>query len=397
MNSDPRDDAVAAIEELLALIKTGQLFAVQRWIQEARPLRLPDGHLNGCEVRFCVLTQAIRIGFHSLVEVLAQAGGWSQELLDRSYNLATSLHRPDIAHLLRVNGATLAALDFEEVCRSMNHAFMEETLRNGASPTRGNAFAHALIRFAAARPLLSFYRKMRGEFPELDGQAALALTVAARDRKARVTAMLAWAGADPFREVPYDLDDDDWDFGDGDDHFTNTAAEAAVSTGKVEIVKSLKMKPTAEQARKMLKRISSNPSRELVRAIIASLPDENLNVSERGSCPALESLVSKYRHISIFGSSSEQEDERTIECIDELLNAGARWNPPKEKIGGIRRELLGHDALHIVRVIRLLLYTPGASDQAQILELCRTPTIRQRIHSADAELWKELTDLAAAG
>lgn len=395
MNSPPQD-TLTEIEELLTLIKTGQLFAVQRWIKEGRPLRLPNDDSDARCNQSCVLTQAVRSGFHSLVEVLVQAGEWPQKLLDETYNLATSLHRLDIAHLLRNNGATMAALDFIEVCRSMNHAFMEEALRNGASATLDNGFARALIRFAAARPLLSFYRRMRGEFPALDGQAALALAIAAGERKARVTAMLAWAGADPFREVPYDVNDDNWDFDDGEYHHTHTAAEAAVGSGKVEIVKSLKMKPTAEQARKMLKRIALNPSRELIQAVIKALPDGNLNVSERGSCPALESLVGKYRPLCFHGQTPEKENNDTIECIDELLTAGARWNPPPDTIRGIRRQLLEHDGLHIVRVIRLLLYTPGACDAAHILELCRTPTIRQRIYSSDAELWRELADFAAA-
>ena len=387
-------DIVSEIEELLALIKTGQLFAVQRWINEGRPLRLPPDVTIERGERLCPLAEAVESGFHSLVEVLVRAGGWSQDVLDEVFELATSSHRQDIAHLLRDNGATMAALDFEEVCRSMNQAFMEEALRNGADPKRENAFARALIRFGAARPLLNFYRRMRGEFPVLDGQAALALTIAARNKKARVAAMLAWAGADPFRMVPGNEDDDDWDFGDGSDRYTTTAAEAAVGSGSVEIVKSLKLKPTAEQAREVLERIAWNPSRELVRAIIAALPDGNLNVSERGSCPALESLVRKRRPISFYGSSPEKEIERTVECIDDLLAAGARWNPPPEEIRDVRRCLLEHDDLYIVRIVRLLLYTPGACDPAHVLDLCRTPTIRQRIHSGDAELRLELAELA---
>lgn len=288
-------EPLSEIEDLLTLIKTGQLFAVQRWIAEGRPLLTPPETETRHHGQLCPLYQAVRSGFHSLVEVLVRAGGWPQSQLDQTYELATSARRPDIACLLRVNGATMEALDFAEVCRSMNHDFMEESLRAGCSPGRENAFAQALNGCAAARPLLSFYRKMRSEFPALDEQAALALALAARAGKARAVALLAWAGADPFREVPYDLEDDNWDFSDRDSRCITTAAEEAIGSGKVEIIKSLKLKPNASQAGELLKRVSWNPSRELVRTIIDILPGKNPNVSERGSCPALEELVGRRR------------------------------------------------------------------------------------------------------
>lgn len=270
---------------------------------------------------------------------------------------------------------------------------MEEALRNGADPKRKNAFACALIHCAAARPLLSFYRRMRSEFPVLDDQASLALAIAARERKARVAAMLAWAGADPFRKVPYDLEEDNWDFANDDSVFTITAAEDAVSSGKVEIIKSLKLKPTIEQARRLLGRISWNPSRELLHSVLAVLPDQNLNISERESCPALEALVERRLPLAFGNRSPEEENKCAVECIEELLDSGARWNPPSNRIPTIRRCILDHEALYIVRIIRLLLYTTGACDPAYIRDLCRTPTIRQRINSVDKPLSDELIKL----
>ena len=387
-------ESPSEIEDLLALIKTGQLFAVQRWIAEGRPLLPPPEAETRHNGQLCPLYQAVRSGFHSLVEVLVRAGGWPQSQLDEAYELATSAHRSDIARLLRDNGATMEALDFADVCRSMNQDFMEESLRAGCSPSRENAFAHALTGCAAARPLLSFYRRMRSEFPVLDQQASLALAQAARAGKARAAALLAWAGADPFLEVPYNLEDDNWDFSDRDNCFTTTAAEEAIGSGKVEIVKSLKLKPNASQAGELFKRVSWNPSRELVRAILGILPDKNPNVSERDSCPALEALVSRRSPWGYGRLTPEKEDERAIQCIDELLTAGARWNPPPDDFRHIRRGLLERDGLYPVRIIRLLLYTPGACDARHVLELCRTPKFRERFHSADIELWKEITVLS---
>lgn len=185
MNPDPAE-ALAEIEELCSLVKTGQLFVVQKWLAEGKPYRLTATDDN----RVCPLLVAVDSGFHSMVEVLAKAGGWSQETLDTAFEAATSNHRSDIANLLRQQGASMQALDFAEVCRSMNQTFMEEALRGGCSAVQGNAFAAALRRSAAARPLLSFYRRMRGEFPELDNQAALSVELRWAETREAVDAEL---------------------------------------------------------------------------------------------------------------------------------------------------------------------------------------------------------------
>lgn len=400
--SAPTPESADEIADLLDLIRTGQLFSVQKWIADRRPLCAPTT-INGESARppaaSCPLRQAVQSGFHSLVEVLVAAGGWPQWLLDEAFERASAAHRTDIAHLLRTNGATFRALDFADVCRSMNQNFMEEALRGGCSPSRGNAFAHALVRTGAARPLLSFYKRVRSEFPVLDGQAALALSALAREGKARAVALLAWAGADPLRAVPFEIGEDDWSFEQGNTderHHTITAAESAMWSGKADVLKALKLKPNAEQARPILALVQYNPSPDLLRALLEVLPGRDTNVSERGSSPALEGLVARRRPWVGYGSRTtpQQEDEQAAECMDELLQAGARWNPPFEALRDIRRALLVHEGFHVARVLRLLLYTPGSCDRAQVLELCRTSTIRQRIHSGDPELLKELTEFA---
>lgn len=44
MNPDP-PEALAEIEELCSLVKTGQLFAVQKWLAEGKSHRLPTTEL----------------------------------------------------------------------------------------------------------------------------------------------------------------------------------------------------------------------------------------------------------------------------------------------------------------------------------------------------------------
>jgi 23S rRNA C2498 (ribose-2'-O)-methylase RlmM len=100
---------------------------------------------------------------------------------------------------------------------------MEQQLRAGTNPNDGNVFAQVLDS-KKARPLLGFFRQFRAEFPALEDQAALALAEAVKHRQVRWVALLAWAGADPFRPVPNSLDET---FPVDPDDCTTAAREAA--------------------------------------------------------------------------------------------------------------------------------------------------------------------------
>jgi hypothetical protein len=62
------------LKELCSLCRAGKLFAVQQWIREGRPYRMPPGDFATSPI--CT---AIESGFHSLVEVLLQEGAVDQK------------------------------------------------------------------------------------------------------------------------------------------------------------------------------------------------------------------------------------------------------------------------------------------------------------------------------
>ena len=64
-----------------------------------------------------------------------------------------------------------------------------------------------------------------------------------------------------------------------------------------------------------------------------------------------------------------------------------------EELKGDRRYLLRHDAKYIVQLVRLLLDTPNAADTSNVLELCRSQSLMNKIASADAALVTELKEL----
>ncbi len=70
--------------KLLDFVNQGRLFGLQEWIAAGKALQFDE--VVGS--RRYLLEEAIRTGFHSVVEVLLRAGGWSAEdLAIRAINI----------------------------------------------------------------------------------------------------------------------------------------------------------------------------------------------------------------------------------------------------------------------------------------------------------------------
>jgi ankyrin repeat protein len=369
-------------EQLLELITTGRLFAVQEWIKAGKRLRLEEADDTA-------LRTAITTGFHSMVEELLKAGGWDPQVLAEALEFARSRKRYDIAELLMSHGAKPEEVDFQTCCEQLDVVLMERHLRAGTDPNQDNAFARALCS-VKARPLLGFYRQFNAEFPALQDQAALALSEAVKSKQVRWTALLAWAGADPFRPVPSDLE---MSFP-VDPEDCTTAAKEALWRNHLEILKVLHLKPNPQQALDLLDDAAYANNLQLFKTLLAAAPREELNKTPRNSSSVLEKLVARWGHRDLFTRErGDKGDDENLKCIELLLDAGARWNPPTEDLRHCRRHLMEHNPRYIVQVARLLLYTPNAADREQFLELCRSQTLEAKITGADMPLVQEIRSL----
>ena len=374
------------LKSLLRLVQAGKLFAVQDWIKAGKPLRLVDGN----QPKSSALYAAVESGFHSLVEELLRAGGWSAPELAAALELARELRRFDLAELLGQRGARPKPMDFETSCDKLDLFMMEQQLRAGTNPNDGNVFAQ-ILDSKKARPLLGFFRQFRAEFSALEDQAALALAEAVKNRQVRWVALLAWAGADPFRPVPNDLsapfpvDPND----------CTTAAREAAWINDSEILKVLHLKPTPAQALELLSSLSYRHDVKFYQHLLGIIPREMINDTPRASSTVLEKLVGQYPHRNIHTNiPDEKANAENLQCLELLLNAGARWNPPPEDLRYARRNLMAHDPRYIVQLLRLLLYTPNAASVERFLELCHSQTLKAKIATADAPLILELKTLA---
>lgn len=376
------------LKALMRLVQAGKLFAVQDWIKSGKPLRLAVGN----QPKTSALYAAVESGFHSLVEELLRSGGWSVQELSAALELARSTRRFDLAELLDQRGARSKPMDFETSCDKLDLFMMERQLRAGANPNDGNVFAQALD-FKKARPLLGFYRQFHAEFPALDDQAALALAEAVKNQQVRWTALLAWAGADPFRPVPNDLSG----IFPVDAEDCTTAAREAAWLKNPEILKVLHLKPTPAQALDLLSSITYRHDVKLFQNLLSVIPRELINDTPRASSAALESLVSQCPHNNfITNGPDEKATAENIQCLELLLDAGARWDPAPEELRYVRRNLMRHEPRYIVQLLRLLLYTQNAANLESFLELCQSQTLKSKIATVDAPLIQELQALRKA-
>lgn len=139
------------INELLRLVRAGKLFAIQEWIKAGNALRVADSD----ERPSSVICAAAGTGFHSLVEELLRAGGWSSSELADALETARSSKHFEVAALLEHHGAHPKPLDFQTSCENLDLFMMERHLRTGTDPNSDNVFARMLSSVKADHSLVS--------------------------------------------------------------------------------------------------------------------------------------------------------------------------------------------------------------------------------------------------
>ena len=80
-----RPDLSEDVQQLVSLIRSGKLFALQDWIKAGKRIRSSEI----CDDRAHILCLAAKTGFHSILEELLKAGGWG---LDELTELLAQFH-----------------------------------------------------------------------------------------------------------------------------------------------------------------------------------------------------------------------------------------------------------------------------------------------------------------
>lgn len=373
------------------MIRRGNLSEMKDWIKRGKPIRVKPSH-NSSYTR-SMLEFATEVGFYSLIELLLELVTWTEEELGDALYHAARDSREDIISLLLENDAPWEKAEADEIIASMDESLIRRFLDLGMRFDTNDAFFTALD-CKRARPLLRIYKVFRPDYPELEDQIAKALVSSIKEKRLRWSILLLWAGADPNRPVPYDLNGSV-----DDDTYTTTALEEAYGHGDIEFLEQLKIDSKGLNFGQLLERVSYKGKPEVISRIVSRMKPEELNSADGKSCSALESLMrSEYYNYGGYyswTSSKEQEQRDQLESISLLVNSGARWNPQQDDLRGIRKGLSSYDGKYIVQVLRLLIYTPDAAPFEKVWELCRTPKMKHLIYGADDHLWRELNEMAA--
>lgn len=376
-------------ESLRRLIKRGDLECLLDWIRADRPLR---EQRKGRGRSKSALEFAVETGFYSMVKLFLDETIWGEEELENALLRALWDRREDLVGLLVEKGASIENISFYSVFRTMNDALINRFLDLGLDPCADNAFAR-ILEETKAKPLLRFFKEHRERFPALEDQMAMALVSAIGSKNVRWSALLLWAGADLHREVPWNLKSDPAD----ESAYRTTAMKEAVSSADPKFLEALKIKPPTGMLGQMLDHASFQPVKSEFKSLLKTISPHELNSGENGSCDALVSLVNRHRWSlgPAYDHRADEEDEEALKSVDHLLKAGAKWLPSNDRIRSSRRGILSHDPKYVVRLVRMLLYTEGATTVDRVWELCRTPSVREKIRLGDDRLLREIVELAA--
>lgn len=162
----------ADIKQLMALVRAGKLFDVQKWIADGKRSVPPKPYW------FSPLRVAVETGFHSMVEVLLQAGV-DQDEKDYLFNRTVWSSTFELIKLFVDHGADVHAVDFVAVCQTGNPEIMRFFLDRGIDAVTGQPFAKALCH--PKRPQLGICLRYRETIPDLTNQLNLALRHHARE------------------------------------------------------------------------------------------------------------------------------------------------------------------------------------------------------------------------
>lgn len=353
------------LKELIGLCRAGKLFAVQDWIESGKRFRNPPGNFNTSP-----LLASIDKGFHSMVQVLLEAGADPDEL-DRALSRAVSAARLDLVELLVSHGADVNSISFDEVLYCRNPILIRWFVDHGIDLEEDYPIAEA-FRYKH-REFLGIYMGLRDQIPSAKKQATMALRLHARQANMKWVSLLLWAGADPRMIVP-DLEQSQ------DEDSAGTALEDAVRFGRLDVVRKFGIDPKKDDVTALLRRSSIGTEPEIVKMLLDSGADPNGGSGE-------ESVMARFfwnLGWSLDRTFRNSPPGPVLECIELLAARGGRWRPKDAYAASSFRRALGkaESSEAVSTLVRLV--KSGVLEKEVFMELMRTPKMKSLMDSGSS-------------
>lgn len=380
------------IEPLREMCRKGRLFEVQDWIRQGKPVARDIVGSRG-RPKSSPLRIAIDRGFHSLVQVLLEAGASTRLGHYRALDHAVRKNRPDLAALLLEHGAALADTSMVDVVESWQTDMVEVFISHGANLTDGNPIALALA--SEIRPALGWLKKFGTTQPEVVRQADIALRyhVWKKSGTTKWVALMLWAGANPWSRGPYRIED--WSRpgkqaeADGRQAEAN-AVELAVVRGRLDILEQTSLltppDPACPESMELLRNASVASNSRVLKLLLERghvprlLADAGSGVISGLLCGLGGAPLARGRFVESDSTGLDGSWMREqMKMIRMLASEGAKWRPEgKTTMRYCRQSLFRMKPRFTIEFIQIM-QEHGATSRQVIQKLIGTPAMKRHL------------------
>lgn len=379
-----RTQTYEEIKPLIKLCKAGNLFAVQEWIASGNPVNSPPS-VSGYR-RKSPLQVAMESGFHSLVQVLLDAGADINEPRYRPLEHALYERRLDFVKLLVDYGADIHSLPMSSVFETWKPDIIKWFIEQGADVETNNPLAYALCN--RIKTALGIFKTYKDRFPGFQEQADIALRHHCAEGNLKWVSLMLWAGADPYAKGPESWHEDPY----LEDDQNALELAAAFEHFDVFNLKKIQLDPTKPELQGVLLKACYADKSDFLQRLIKK--GFNPGEYENSGTPLIQaSLTSMSWHCDFAlwdpwtktrRSNRNLDNEKSrekIKMIHLLAKHGAKWLPKDRlEIGDARRSLLKMSPDYTIEFIWIM-SKYNACKREDVEELIRTSAIRDLIHS----------------
>jgi len=381
------------IERLVDYCKQGKLLEIQQWIASGNPVNSLE-QPRGKTQRHTPLQISINKGFHSLVQVLLEAGALLRDGTYDALKHAIKVKRLDLVKLLVKHGADPATADMRPVFGTYSPELIDYFILHGADAETEHPLAFSLIE--KKRPAIGAFKRHRKRVPSFQEQCDIALRYFSMEGDQKWIALLLWADADPYSVGPM------FPPFEPDPNEDLCAVEIAVQDGHYDLLKehNIDFDLNSQLGLKVLEHACTYGRLGVVEECISKGFDPKL----------LDDHASSYLERCIDGMQyswavdpiwihkrqpiDSMRSAEAIEIIELLCQKGARWEPAnRSAITKARGVFLRLTPKHTVDFGKIMSKYQSCSRKT-LDQLLSTPAIQRHIAWYEKQLGHLLGKLA---
>ena len=351
-------------DELCRLCQEGMFIEVQEWVRSGKDAA---PHPDAGQDPLCI---AAGKGFHSLVKLLCTLGP-NQATLDKALAAAVAGGNLETAKLLLQNGATVAAVDSEDVFKAPNVEIVGLCMEAGVDLSTGTPLARELIN--GSDLALKFFERWHTEIKTVRDQGAMALIYLAKDDEEHRVTRLIRAGASPRRRVP-SLGPQNYEIG-----LPCTALEEAARHGTFKMLLRLGVRKTDDPQGLLLETCWDFDIAKMKHLLSRGA---KLNDLDNGGSSLLQKCLREmgtFNHVGLY-----QQANAAWDAIIKLAEMGARWVPDASELFTVRCGFGYVDSSDCIKFAAIML-KEKAVDRATLIKLFGSPKMRERFMSYNKE------------